>query len=85
MGRGTGKGKGKAESHRAAKELGKGVRITSQTKIVVENVRRFFEKENKGHRKAVNVLERTADATEISTMTLKCIHREYIEQESKPR
>ena len=84
MGRGTGKGKGKAESHRAAKELGKGVRIMSQTKIVVENVRRFFEKEkNKGHGKAVNVLERTADATGISTMTLKRIHREYIEQDMK--
>ena len=33
--------------HKLAKKPGKGVRLTSQTKYVIEKVRQFFEKEKK--------------------------------------
>ena len=33
--------------HKVAKKPGKGVRLTSQTKYVIENVRQFFEKEKR--------------------------------------
>ena len=33
--------------HNIAKKPGKGVRLTSQTKYVIEKVRQFFEKEKK--------------------------------------
>ena len=78
MGRGRGKDKkDKGGPNREAKQLGRGVRIRSQTKIIVENVRRYFEREkNKGHGKGVNVVQRTADATGVSTKTVKRIHHE---------
>ena len=67
-----------------AKAFGRGVRIKSQTKIVVENVRKFFEREkNKGPGKAVNIIKRTAQATGSSDFTVKKIHKEFIGQDSR--
>ena len=54
--------------HKVATKLGRGVRLSSQTKQLVENVRRFFEKE-KECRSNINrqtVVKRTAEATGIS-------------------
>ena len=75
---------GEKETHTAAKQLGRGVRIKSQTKIVVENVRKFFESEKtKGHRRAVNVVQRTAQATGLSIRSVKRIHQEYVSHDCK--
>jgi len=49
--------------------FGKGLRLKSQTKmIVVKNVRQFFEREKKkgGHSRAINVSSRTSMATGLS-------------------
>ena len=54
--------------HKVAKKPGQGVRLTSQTRQIVENVRRFFEKE-KACRSTINrmsVVNRTAEATGVS-------------------
>ena len=54
--------------HKVAKKPGKGVRLTSQMKYVVQNVRQFFEKEKSVGMslKQSCVVERTAAATGIS-------------------
>ena len=56
------------ELHRVAKKPGRGVRLTSQSKYIVENVRQFFEKERSVGMslKRSCVVERTASATGIS-------------------
>ena len=54
--------------HKVAKKPGKGVRLTSQTKYVIEKVRQFFEKEKrKGSSiKRERIIERTLAATSVS-------------------
>ena len=66
--------------HKVAKPPGQGVRLQSQTKKVVENVRKFFEKE-KVCRATINrmaVVKRTAEATGLSEKTIRTIHKEFI-------
>ena len=80
--------KGKQKEHtptyKQAVGLKRGVRIRSQTKLVVENVRRYFDAlKSKGHNHGVNVLGRTAEATGLSKASVKRIHQEYIGQDSK--
>ena len=54
------------------KNTGQGVRLTSQTKQIVENVRQFFEKERRTGKliKRMQVVERTAEATGISVRSV---------------
>ena len=62
--------------HKVATKPGRGVRLSSQTKQVVENVR-FFEKE-KECRSTINrqaVVKRTAEATGISERSVRDIHK----------
>ncbi len=67
-----------------AKTLKKGVRVTSQTKIVVENVRRYFDSlKRKGHYNGLNVVQKTVQATGLSEASVKRIHSEYIDQDCK--
>ncbi len=55
-----------------AKTLKKGVRVTSQTKIVVENVRWYFESlKRKGHYNGLNVIEKTVQATGLSEASVR--------------
>ena len=54
-----------------------GVRLTSQSKYIVENVRNFFEKE-KIQKRSKRVLERTHLATGVIETTAKRIRREII-------
>ena len=48
------------------------MRLTSQTKQIVENVRQFFEKERRTGKliKRMQVVERTAEATGISVRSV---------------
>ena len=64
------------------KNTGQGVRLTSQTKQIVENVRQFFEKERRTGKsiKRMQVLERTAEATGIS---VRSVWSEFIDCEGK--
>ena len=68
------------ELHKVAKKPGKGVRLVSQSKSMIENVRVFFEREKKYGMslKRSNVLKCTAEATGTSVTTVKRIHQEYI-------
>lgn len=71
--------------HKVATKPGRGVRLTSQTKQVVENVRSFFEKE-KVCRSTINrmaVVKRTAEATGISERCVRDIHKEYVARDSE--
>ena len=56
---------GASSKTKIAKKTGQGVRLTSQTKQIVENVRQFFEKERRTGKsiKRMQVVERTAEAT----------------------
>ena len=71
--------------HKVAKKPGKGGRLTSQTKYVIENVRQFFEKKKrKGSSiKRERIVERTAEATGVSIRSVCNIDNEYISQEGK--
>ena len=71
--------------HKVAKEPGNGVRLTSQTKYVSENVRQFFEKEKrKGSSiKRKRIVEHTAEATGVLIRSVRNIDNEYISQEGK--
>ena len=65
---------------KVAKPPGQGVRLQSQTKSVLENVGKFFEKE-KVCRATINrmaVVKRTAEATGLSKKTIWTIHKEFI-------
>ena len=66
--------------HKVARKPGQGVRLTSQTKEVIERVRRFFEleKERGYYIKRSLPAERTSEATGISRRTIDKIHREYL-------
>lgn len=71
--------------HKVAKKPGMGVRLTSQSRQIVENVRQFFEKE-KAYKSTINrmaVLKRTADATRVSERTVSKIHKDYIAHDSQ--
>ena len=66
--------------HKVATRPGGGVRLSSQTRQVVKNMRRFFEKE-KECRSTINrqaVVKRTAEATGISEGTVRDILNEYL-------
>ena len=63
------------ELHKVAKQPGKGVRLTSQSKSIIERVRQYFEREKqKGTH--MNVLQRTSTATGVSLTTIKRIYSE---------
>ena len=66
--------------HKVAKKPWKGVRLTSQTKYVIEKVRQFFEKEKrKGSSiKRERIVERTAEAIGVSIRSVFNIHNKYI-------
>ena len=73
------------ERHRVAKSPGQGVRLTSLSKIIVERVREFFEKE-KRHGQCIlrnQVLQRTAEATGIAKRTIYRIHKEVISRDGQ--
>ena len=58
----------------------KGVRLRSQSKQIVENVRAFFEKE-KACKSTINrmaVVNRTSEATGLSERTIRDIHKEHV-------
>ena len=60
------------------KRLGRGVRISSQSKMIVEKVRQHFEKEREqgGPIKMSCVVERTAITTGLAVRTVFNIHKE---------
>ncbi len=50
----------------------------------MENVRDFFENEKKkGLSKSLEIIPRTAEATGVSEMSVKRIHKEYLAQDCK--
>lgn len=61
------------------------VRVTSQTTLVVENVRRYFTPQKlKGHTHGgVKVMKRTADAMGLSLTNMKRVHSEYLAQDGE--
>ena len=71
--------------HKVAKKSGKEVRLTSQTKHVIEKVRQFFEKKKrKGSSiKRERIVKRTTEATGVSIRSVRNIHNENISQEGK--
>ena len=59
--------------------------MTSQTKQIVENVRRFFEKE-KTCKSTINrmaVVKCTSEATGISERSIRAIHNEQVARDSQ--
>ena len=68
-------------THKIAKRPGRGVRLTSQSKYIVENVREFFETEKRTGKSILRdrVLERTAQATGVSRRTVASIHASMTE------
>ena len=64
-------------AQKVAKKPGRGIRLTSQTKYIIENVRRFFEEEKKTKRSTLRdrVVDRTAKATGVSKRTVTNIHK----------
>ncbi len=63
--------------HKVAKKPGRGVQLSSQSKTIIEHVRKFFEKESQ-YRYQIqrkNPAKRTAQATGISRRTVDRIHR----------
>ena len=88
MGRGKGTGNSSSSSqdhHKIAKKAGQGVQLVSQTKQIVENVRKFFENEKQYGMSLnrSNVIGHTAKATQLSTMTVKRIHKEFVSHEGQ--
>ena len=70
--------------HKVAKKRGKGVRLTSQTKYVIEKVRQLFEKEKRrgSSIKGERIVEHTAETTGISLSVHK-IDNKHVSQEGK--
>ena len=68
--------------HKVARQPGRGVRLTSQTKHIVENVRKFFEKEKTNAIKKMQVVQRLSQATDLSEKCLRNIHNEYVSLDS---
>ena len=64
--------------HKVAKKPGKGVRLTSQTKYVIEKVRQFFDKRKGSSIKRERIVERTAEAIGVSIRSVFNIHNKYI-------
>lgn len=65
---------------KVAKAPGQGVRLTSQSRKIVESIRKFFEKE-KACRSTINrmaIVKRTAEATGLSERTVRNIHKESV-------
>ena len=77
---GTHSSSGDDELHRVAKKLGRGKRLSSQSKYIIESVKQFFEKEKSGGMslKKSRVADRTAAATGVSVKTVYNIHREFM-------
>ena len=71
--------------HKVAKKPGKGVRLTSQTKYVIEKVRQFFEKEKRKESSIMRerFIEGTAEAIGLSIRSVFNIHNRYIPWEGK--
>ena len=63
------------ELHKVAKQPRKGVRLTSQSKTIIDRVRQYFEGEKQKGRH-INVLKKTAAATGVSVATVKQIYSE---------
>ena len=72
--------KRKSSAGQSDKPLGKGIRLTSQSRRVIENVRQFFEREKTEGRsvKRLRVAERTSMATGVSVRTVHEIHKESV-------
>ena len=68
------------ELHRVAKKPGRGKRLSSQSKYIIESVRQFFEKEKSGGKSMLKsrVVDRTAAATGVSMKTVYNIHQEFM-------
>ena len=64
--------------HKVAKKPWKGVRLTSQTKYVIEKVRQFFDKRKGSSIKRERIVEHTAEAIGVSIRSVFNIHNEYI-------
>ena len=64
--------------HKVAKKPWKGVRLTSQTKYVIEKVRQFFDKRKGSSIKRERIVERTAKAIGVSIRSVFNIHNKYI-------
>lgn len=78
-------GKDAQELHKVAKKPGRGVRLTSQSGQIVENVRQFFEEE-KACKSTINrmaIVKRTADATRMSVRAVRRIHKDYLARHSQ--
>ena len=72
--------------HKVARTPGrKGVRFSSQSKHIVENVRAIFEKE-KACKSTINrmaVMKRTAEVTGLSDRTIRDIHKEHVARDGQ--
>ena len=66
---------------KVAKKPSKGRRLPSQAKYIIEDVRKFFERENSKSSKDIAVIRKTAKATGLSVSTIKRIHSEFLMQD----
>ena len=66
---------------KVAKKPSKGRRLPSQAKYIIENVRKFFEREKSKSSKDIAVIRKTAKATGLSVSTIKRIHSEFLMQD----
>lgn len=66
-------------SHGRVKNRGKGHRPPSQTKYVIESVRKFFESEKRGQRSILQdrVVERTAKACGVGVRIVYRVESEF--------
>ena len=74
--------------HKVARTSGrKEVRLRSQSKQIVENVRPFFDKEKafKSTSNRMAVMKRTAEATGLSEKTIRDIHKEHVARDGQHR
>ena len=68
----------KLQKKKTKKKTGQSVRLTSQTKQIVENVRHFEKERRTGKSiKRMQVVERTAEAKGISVRSVLNIHSEF--------
>lgn len=66
-----------------AKRPAKGKTLPSQAKYIIENVRKFFEREKSNGSKGMAVVKRTADATGLSVATIKRVHAEFLSRDQQ--
>ena len=64
---------GSTVAQKVGKKPGRGIRLTSQTKYIIDNVQRFYEEEKKTKR--LTLRDRTAKATGVSKQTVTNIHK----------